>query len=282
MELNIKIYWGISIILKYQRIFEYLIENNIYNKIICNIDYKSFKSLRNNYGNHFFMQYYNFAKYINSNTNILYIKEDYNYSLIGVDDLISKYNVNFDNIYRIYKNIIHSNHFNLKYITISTKILSIDENIYQSKKSELFLCINNFIKNNKYKLVILGEQTVETCIEYNIHNAFSIYNDCIEFIDQTHIIDNTYKSSIMTNDSIDSFIKSMEILHYSNLNIFIGNGGVSEIIHFSSDKILGLTTKYTLLDNVKNKPTIQLFNNFDTFLTYFKNMNNKAILKNNN
>ena len=130
-----------------------------------------------------------------------------------------------------------------------------------------------FLKNTKYKIIILGEREIISCKEYTIHQTFSIYNDLISNLNNYEdltIQDNTI------NNELESLLKTFNIFNKSKLNIYIGNGGVSELISFVSNNILGLTGKTDLLninnylyDNISN---IHIYNNYNDFLNYLKQM----------
>ena len=94
--------------------------------------------------------------------------------------------------------------------------------------------------------MLLGERTIESCLEYTIHQTYTIYSELIQNLE--NIEDCTIESNSLNNE-LSPALKTFSLLHNSRLNIFMGTGGVSEIVPYSSNNILGLTMK----DNVLNK-----------------------------
>jgi len=268
MELKINIYWGLSILLKYREAFEYLINNNICSKIIFSIDNKSFKILRGKqYKEDFFIKYYSFMDYINNNDKIV-CEKHMDFPTVSIVELINKYNIPTNKILKLNYNLIKKkNSYNCKYITISVKTLNLQSIFYQRKK-EIFECINNYALSNNYKIIIMGEKKITNCKEYTIHKAYNIYNDCMQYINCNIIIDNTYKNSLL-NNNLNEFLDNTSIFHYSKLNIYFGDSGISEILHYCSENILGFTLKQDLMKcNINN---INNCINIITFLNILKN-----------
>jgi hypothetical protein len=265
-QLNIN--FGCSILLKYYYIFEQLIIQNIFNKIYVSIDYNQLKYYRT--GDYdYYNNYIIFLQYINNYDNII-IENEYNpnYKNISVDELSTLFNIPIK--FKIYKKLINNIHLKLetKYITISTKFIGINYSLYLNFKEILF----NILNKIKYPIILLGERNISPCLEYEIHETFSIYNDLIlnlhNFIDYT-IIDNTF------NNELQSLLFTCDIFNKSELNIFISNGGVSELVAYTSYNILGLTSNNNVLD-IRNYEenkfnNINIYNDFNHFISYLSN-----------
>ena len=260
--LKINILFGLSIILKYYYIFESLIKNNVFDKIFVSIDYNKLKFYREYSTIKYYNNYLIFLNYINSYDKII-IENVYNpsYKLMDVCSLSNNFNICVK--FKIYDKLINDNfNFPFDYVTISTKIINISNELYKKYKELLFNKLNNI----GYKVIILGEREITSCNEYNIHKVYSIYNDLIGSL--TNYIDNTICDS-NDNNNLDNFIRSCTIFNKSKLNIYIGNGGVSEILGYVSSNILGLTYKDNLLNHnnyLDNRNNIKNFNNFDSFI----------------
>ena len=242
--LKININFGLSIILKYYYIFEQLINNNLVDKIFVSIDQKILKYYRNDSDINYYNNYIIFLKHINTYDTII-VENSYNESYINicVNDLSKQFNIPIK--FKLYHKIINKESiYQFDYVTICTKVLNIDNNLYNKYKNILFNKLNNI----GYKVILLGERNISNCIEYKIHNTYSIYNDLIKNLD--NYIDNTIENNNNNND-LDSFIKSATILNKSKLNIYMSNGGISEILCFTSTNITGLTNKSDLFNKTK-------------------------------
>ena len=265
---KLNIYFGLSIILKYYYIFEQLINNNIFDKIFVSIDYNILKHFREDSNLDYFKNYIKFIKHINQYDRIV-IEDHYN-NLYKSIDLVSLSNMfNIPVKFKIYTSLINNQPVcSFDYVTISTKLLNIKYELYQQHKNRLFSELNNI----GYKVLLLGERTITNCNEYKIHNVYSIYDDLIKNLNnyQDFTIHNNNN-----NNELEPFLKSATILNKSKLNIYMTNGGISEILGYVSTNILGLTDdKLNLLDknnyiNYDNS-NIKVFNNFEDFLENLK------------
>lgn len=258
----ININFGTSIILKYYYIFEYLIINKIVDKIFVSIDYSVFTYFRGN-NDILYNNYIIFLKKLNTYENII-IEDKYNnsYNNICVTTLSNDYNIPIK--FKIYDNLLINNlNLDYEYITISTKILGINNTLYQKFKNELIHKLNN----TNIKIIILGEREISDCVEYKIHETYTIYNDLINNL--KNYVDLTINDNSNNNDLIP-LLDTFSIYNKSKLNIFIGNGGVSELISYFSNNILGFTYKDNLL-NInnflhKNTSNIKIYSNHIDFL----------------
>lgn len=260
-ELKINIFFGCSIILKYYYIFEQLIINKIFNKIFVSIDYNILNYYRNS-DIKYFNNYIIFLKYINDIDNII-IENDYNstYETIELVSLSNIYNIPIK--FKIFAKLVDNySYFSFDYITISTKILNIDYNLYENFKEELFNKLNKI----NYKIILLGERKITACKEYLIHNTYTIYDDLIKNLDNYE--DLTICDNSENNDLIP-LLKTLNILNKSKLNIYMSNGGISELLSYSSKNILGLTNKENLLNknnHLEDTTNIKIFDNHIDFL----------------
>ena len=85
-------------------------------------------------------------------------------------------------------------------------------------------------------------------------------------------IDNTIDSN-NNNNELEPFMKSATILNKSKLNIYMTNGGISELLCYISTNIVGFTNKPELLDNnsyLHDCSNIKISNNFEDFLQNIK------------
>lgn len=264
-ELKINILFGCSIILKYYYIFEQLIINKIFDKIFVSIDFNTLNYYRNS-DEKYFNNYIIFLKYINTINNII-IENYYNseYITVDVNSLSKTYNIPIK--FKIYEKLVCDySYFLFDYITISTKILNIEYNLYKKFKEELFSKLNKI----NYKIIILGERKITDCKEYLIHTTYTIYDDIIENL-------NNYEDLTISdnndNNDLEPLLKTLNILNKSKLNIYMSNGGISELLSYSSKNILGLTNKINILDKnnyLEDISNIKIFDNHIDFLDNLK------------
>ena len=173
MKLKININFGLSIILKYYYIFEQLINNNLFDEIFVSIDQYVLKTYRNDYDINYYNNYIIFLKHINTYDNII-VENSYNksYKNISVNELSKQFNIPIK--FKLYNEIIKKKSvYEFNYVTISTKLLNIDNNLYEMYKNILFKKLNNI----GCKVILLGERNITNCNEYQIHNTYSIYHD---------------------------------------------------------------------------------------------------------
>jgi hypothetical protein len=270
MDLKININFGLSIILKYYYIFEQLINRNLVNKIFVSIDRDVLNHYRNDSDNNYYQNYIIFLKHINIHSRII-IENSYNktYQNICVNELSRVCHIPIK--FKLYDKLIYKNPiYEYDYVTISTKLLNIDNNLYEKYKNILFNKLNNI----GYKVILLGEKRITDCKEYQIHNTYSIYDDLIKNLD--NYIDNTIESNNNNND-LESFMTSATILNKSKLNIYMSNGGISILLCYISTNIVGLINTNlvdkALLDKTSylhDCSNIKISNNFKDFLQNIK------------
>jgi len=235
--INIKISYGIHILLDMHHILKSMLNNNI-SKINIDLDIESLKKNRNDIDEQYFSKYLILAKEILNIENInITLYENYKYvdwithscEILDTNKIYIKKN-NYFTQYKLYNiNIIKP------YICINTKIVNSSKyfnNDYNPKynfiekyhiiKNDLF----NILNKLNYNIIILGEKKIPNCNEYNFHmNNFGnyiMYNDFINNLN--NIFDETYNDSKDGYD-LDNWKKTCYYLNNSNLNIYIGNGG---------------------------------------------------------
>jgi len=257
--LKIKIYFGISIILKYNYLFEELLINNIFDEIHVSLDKNILIKYRETFDEDFYLKYYDIMKLIFINNKII-ISDNQDYESIDLISLKNRFSLNIK--YSIIDHIINNkNKYNFEYITLSTKVLNaLDKNEYEKNKYQFFNTLNKY--NNK--IILLGEQNIKICNEYTIHKTYSIYDDCIKYLN--NYIDNTILDTGLVND-IEHLLESFDILNKSKLNIFISCAGISVISLYTSNNIIGLTLdNYDNNDLIHIDKNINLLNNLNDFL----------------
>lgn len=230
--LYINIFFGISVFLKYNYIFEYLLNNNLHSEIHVSVDRDIIKYYRDTFPDNFYNELYESLKFIFINPKIKIIY-DAKFTIMCINDLLNKYNITLK--YNILNHLItNENYINEQYITITTKVFNtINYDEYNLIKDQLFSILNN----SKYKIILLGEREITNSREYEMYCSFSIYNDCIKNLNNKldFTIDNT-----TSNNNIDLLKKSFNILNKSKLNIYFNTAGISVISLFVSNNILGL------------------------------------------
>lgn len=114
---------------------------------------------------------------------------------------------------------------NEEYIVITTKARSINREMFLSRKNTFSNILNDLSK--KYKIVLIGEKTVEMNKEYEHHGSnfiFSIYNDIIDSLNY-NIIDLTIPVLGITIPNIENLKKDCSIMNHAKKVITFGVGG---------------------------------------------------------
>ena len=257
--------FGMDILLKYNNIFQQLLNNGTFDVINCSLDKEQFDYFRSDYGDSFYEGYYHILKLIMVDSRIN-INKDQSYPLLENKHLCEKYNVNIT--YYINDNLINLCELELpeNYITVSTKVLgAMDRYTWENIKSSFF----DILKKYKYPIILLGEKDIKPCREYNIHSPYSIYYDLINYL--PNYIDYTIKNSGNNND-IEPLKRTLKILNKSQLNIFMSTSGVKTLTLYTSENIIAMSESYDVNCFLhKNKNNIFHAVNIQEFLDKLNN-----------
>jgi hypothetical protein len=236
-EINIKITYGIHILLDMHHILKSIL-NNYSSKINIELDIENLKKNRDDIDEKYLEKYLILAREILNIENVnITLNKNYKYvdfitsfcEILDTDKIYIKKN-NYFTQYKLYNiNILKP------YICINTKIVNSSKYFNHNKNSTYnFIEKYNIIKNElfnvfnnlNYNIVILGERKIPNCNEYNFHldnfGNYIMYNDFINNLN--NIIDESYDDSKDGYD-LDNWKKTCYYLKNSNLNIYIGNGG---------------------------------------------------------
>lgn len=243
--LNVRMLFGVELILRYNSLFQKLLDLSMVDSINCAICEEMVKTYRDTYSDDFIKGYTDIANYIMTDSRI---------NVTTVDNIISQFpnDVEFREfmsptsieerfgISETYQNreIVDDSIQTLlppKYITISSKCLNVSRSEYENSRISIFEILNE----SKIPVVILGEREVKSCKEYEIHQTYSIYEDLFNNLENK--IDLTIPSSENNND-LYPLKKTFKVLSDSSLNIFISTAGVKRIVVYTSDNVLGLVT----------------------------------------
>jgi hypothetical protein len=273
--LEINIYFGVSVIMKYNAIFTTLLHEKKVDEIHVSLAIDVIKKYRDTYSDTYTQNFYSIMKYIFEDPRIKICQSDI-YPTLDINQVLKIYNTTLT--YRILPQVTRLPPvFTFEYITISTKILNVlSKHEYQLIKPLFYKILSEI----KIPIILLGERTVKSCHEYRIHNTYSIYNDLKQFLPNS--IDKTIESSEGSTE-LEPLLESLSILNKSKLNIFMSCGGVSVITFFTSESFLGLTNDYYSADMFQYKNSNFCINsNINKFLEflYGQVLNiNKSIIK---
>lgn len=282
--LNVRMLFGVELILRYNDLFQQLLDLSMVDSINCAICEEMVKTYRDTYSDDFIKGYTDIANYIMTDSRI---------NVTTVDNIISQFpnDVEFRefmspvsieerfNISETYQNrrIVDESIETLlpqKYITISSKCLNVSRSEYENSKMTIFEILNE----SKIPVVILGEREVKSCKEYEIHQTYSIYEDLFNNLENK--IDLTIASSENNND-LYPLKKTFKILSDSSLNIFISTAGVKRVVVYSSsNNVLGLVTTdfISFSTGVKNRidsENITIVDSFNLFNISLRDVLNK-------
>lgn len=253
-ELNLKMLFGTELLLRYNDLFIQMLDNYLFDKINCSIDRATIDIFRGSYGESYYSDSFESAKFI-FNDERINLTHEQSANTMSLDDLIRDYGFNYK--YNFNEKLIEDFDLELpeKYITISTKILlALSKDVYESYKIYLF----NILNQSKYPIIIIGEREIKQCVEYDIHKPYSIYNDLIHNLN--NYIDFTISDSGLNSDLIP-LKKTFFILNKSKMNIYMSCAGIKTIQMYVSNNIIGLT-QHDLVSASKNRD-----NNENIFLT---------------
>lgn len=282
--LNVRMLFGVELILRYNDLFQQLLDLSIVDSINCAICEEIVRTYRDTYSDDFIKGYTDIANYIMCDSRI---------NVTTVDNITSQFpnDVEFKefmspssieerfNISETYQNrrIVDESIETLlpqKYITISSKCLNVSRSEYENSKMTIFEILNE----SKIPVVILGEREVKSCKEYEIHQTYSIYEDLFNNLENK--IDLTIASSENNND-LYPLKKTFKILSDSSLNIFISTAGVKRVVVYSSsNNVLGLVTTdfISFSTGVKNRidsENITIVDSFNLFNISLRDVLNK-------
>jgi hypothetical protein len=157
------------------------------------------------------------------------------------------------------------------YIVLFTKVRDLRKIEYQNIHKSLYEYLNNYDK----KIILIGEQKVLYNKEYKIHGEnmiYSLYDDYIEYINPSKIIDLTKKTFDFDDFSITNFLSDFKLINNSFFTIVFGGGGFFCSSLFTG-KLLSLTNKnYESIYKSKSFPNI--FSDNNNFLQF---LNDKIV-----
>ncbi len=234
--LQINIYFGISILMKYNLIFHKLLANGQFDEIHVSLALDVLKKYRDTFSDTYTNNYHDIMKFIFIHPAIKVVQSN-TFPNLTINDLLQTYSISME--YSILPQVKElSPVFPFNYVTLSTKVLNaLSYSEYQMIKPMLFSTLSGLT----IPLVILGEREVTPCYEYTLHTTYSIYNDIKEHLPVA--IDRTIASTEATTE-LEPLLKSLSILHNSKLNIFMSSGGISVLTLFTSESRVGLTPDF--------------------------------------
>ena len=132
---------------------------------------------------------------------------------------------------------------NQEYIVITTKLRYFERRIFNTLAPQLWATINKL--SNRYKIVVLGERTVEMCPDYLWHGAnkiYGIYNEIMQNIPHDRMVDLTIPALGITAPTLSQIQQDCLIMSEAKFVITLGIGGnfcmamaVSNMIGFRID-----------------------------------------------
>ena len=280
--LNVRMLFGVELILRYNDLFQQLLDLSMVDSINCAVCEEIVRTYRDTYSDDFIKGYTDIANYIMCDSRI---------NVTTVDNITGQFPNDLEfkefmspasieerfNISETYKNskIVDDSIETLlpqKYITISSKCLNVSRSEYENSKMTIFKILNE----SNIPVVILGEREVKDCKEYEIHQTYSIYEDLFNNLENK--IDLTIASSENNND-LYPLKKTFKIVSDSSLNIFISTAGVKRVVVYNSNNVLGLVTTdfISFSAGVKNRidsENITIVDNFNLFnISLFDKLN---------
>jgi hypothetical protein len=275
-EIDVKLYFGLSLMLTYFLIFK----NNKNIKFNICMNKECFDQLRSNYKNNYLEKQLNFLLNLCKYNNLTNVKiKNNNNELHPI--FINTWNLdniklNLSDNFIPYKEIIYKN-----YIVINTKVSQQNFNnneLLELWNTELKYKLFNFLNSTNLKIILTGEKNMSNCLEYDIHRYFMIYDDIINNINSEKIIDLTSNN---TEDlyEYDKIIKNLNILKQSLFNISIGYGGQAIIYSLLNNTIVFCKNDafifYLDLTNCNEVYDNYWTHNVDNFINKLEKLNNK-------
>jgi hypothetical protein len=158
------------------------------------------------------------TKLKSNNTIIFYNDPNVKYT----DNWQTMLNNNILDYKSLHKYFNFNNIFEEDYIIFHTKCRFTSNFDYNKLKIELRTFYKNF--KSKYKIILLGERTINGKGEIEMHKITTIYNELLELKNNNDILDLT-KYNIYDNLNFEDYEKDMALIHYAKLNILVGHGG---------------------------------------------------------
>ena len=126
-------------------------------------------------------------------------------------------------------------------IVVFTKIRDLHSHLFSTISEDFFNSINQSGK----KIILLGERKIKYGNEYSIHGKekiYSIYDQCVNNIDNDKLIDLTTNIYEFNNFSLDSILKDISVINNSLTTYVFGGGGFFCLSLFTG-KLTTLTTE---------------------------------------
>jgi hypothetical protein len=216
---SLKLAFGLALIMEYNVIFKYLLDNKIVSQIHYMINRDNIIELRPNYPEVYITDMRKACDFIFSDSRIVQ-KEELDACAFSPQEIISRFsipkNLILDNRHLITEEPIIKD----EYITINTKT----NEVFNTHIESMLPYVIEILKRSKYRIVLIGEKNITPCIEYDIHKQYinCIYTRLLDanlnYIDMTY--ENTYNGY-----SIEAIKKSMNICKYSKCNIVFNSSG---------------------------------------------------------
>jgi hypothetical protein len=126
-----------------------------------------------------------------------------------------------------------------EYIVITTKLRQVEKNIFYPHSIELWKTIRKL--SSKYKIVILGERTVEMRKEYSSiqSSVFGIYEQLIANLPKERIVDLTVPALGETVSDLKQIQQDCLIMNEAKFVITLGIGGNSCMAHAVANMSIG-------------------------------------------
>lgn len=222
--LNVRMFFGTELILRYNSLFEQILNAGIVDIINCAICEDTVRVFRNTFDKDFARKYTEIAKFImtDSRINVSSVHDieksfpnDEQFKKCLHPEVIEK-DFNIKETYTHTGIVDNSIETSLpeKYITISSKCLNVPKVEYELNKNNIFKILNSL----EIPVVILGERESKKCVEYDIHETYSIYEDLMQNIKNK--IDLSIESSNNNND-LYPLKKTFKVSNKSLLNILL-------------------------------------------------------------
>jgi hypothetical protein len=204
--------------------------------------------------------------FLDNIANLIFNNEKYNIVLNYTDNHIPTHvfqqqnnvDCNIPNLVNEFCN--ENNIIDGEYIVLTTKARSIDRQLFLSRKDTFCSVLNDISK--KYKIVLLGERSVEMNKEYQhigINNIFSIYEDIVDYLNKDNLVDLTIPALGITIPNIENLKKDCSIMKDAKKVITFGVGGNFSIALTVSSAISyfeGGSSVSISLSNIRNSTEI--------------------------